>query len=356
MSSATQPSEPRSGTQPAEARSPQADPPQAPSQGLTGRELWRRVRWFLPVILVFAVVGGLAGYYRGLNDRQQTQLQAVRAQAQEQFDLGVEDLEAGRYEVARQRFEYVIRLDPSFPGAPERLAEALLVLNRPTQRPTPDASPTPNLAPIEELFDQARAALIAENWDTAIDTLLLLRQKDAGYQAVKVDSMMYLALRNRGVSRIANAGQLEEGIYDLALARQFGPLDRDAANWLSWAELYLRANTYMGVNWGQALSYFAQVYLVAPYLKNDAYIKYAISAQKYAEELVALGDPCAAEELFDESLLVWDNATIYPTATEARNLCRTATAPPPAPPQDTPTPDGAPTETPTPSETPPENG
>lgn len=356
MSSATQPSEPRSGTQPAEARSPQEDAQSEP-QGLTSREVWRRARNFLPLILLFALAGAAAGYFSGVSEREQAQTEAVRAQAQQQFDLGVEDLEAGRYEIARQRFEYVIRLDPGFPRIAEKLAEVLLVLNRPTERPTPDASPTPNLAPVEELFDQARAALVAEDWAMAIDTLLLLRKKDAGYQAVEVDSMLYLALRNRGVDRIANAGKLEEGIYDLSLARLFGPLDRDAANWLSWAELYLKANSYMGVNWGQALSYFAQVYLVAPYLKNDAYIKYAISAQNYAVELAAQGDPCAAEELFDESLLVWDNATLYPTATEVFNLCRTATAPPPAPPpQDTPTPDGTPTETPTPTNTPPPDG
>lgn len=296
--------------------------------------------------------GALLGYSRGRTQRLEDRAQAVRAQAQEQFDLGVADLEAGRYEIARQRFEYVIRLDPSFPGAAERLAEALVVLNRPTARPTPEASPTPNLAPVEELFDQARAALLGGDWDLVIDTLLLLRKKDAGFRAVQVDSMLYLALRNRGVSRIANAGELEEGIYDLSLARQFGPLDRDASNWKGWAELYLKANAYMGVNWGQALSYFAQVYLVAPYLKNDAYIKYAVSAHNYALELVASGDPCAAEELFDESLIVWDNATLYPTATEAHNLCATATAPPPAPPPETPTPEGTPTETPTPTNTP----
>lgn len=318
--------------------------------------LWRRLRWLLPVMLLIVVAGGLMGYTRGRALRLEARAQAVRAQAQEQFDLGVADLEAGRYELARQRFEYVIQLDPSFPGAAERLAEALVVLNRPTARPTPQASPTQNLAPVEGLFDQARAALVGEDWDLAIETLLLLRKKDAGFRAVEVDSMLYLALRNRGVSRIANAGELEEGIYDLSLARKFGPLDRDASNWKGWAELYLKANAYMGVNWGQALSYFAQVYLVAPYLKNDAYIKYAVSAHNYALEVVSSGDPCAAEELFDESLLVWDNATLYPTATETYNLCRTATAPPPAPPPETPTPDGTPTETPTPTQAGPGGG
>lgn len=315
--------------------------------------LWRRLRWFLLFFVFAALVAGVSGYYTGVRQRQQARQSAVQAQAEEQFRRGVEDLEAGRYELARQRFEYVINLDPGYPGAPERLAEALLHLNRPTSAPTPQATATPNLAPVEELFEQAEQALRDEQWSRAIETLLALRAKDMGYRAVRVDGMMYLALRNRGVQRIAEEGMLEEGMYDLARAQTFGPLDRDAVNWKDWAALYLEANSFMGVNWAQAVSNFAQVYLVAPYLRNDAYIKYAVSAQNYADQLVEAGDPCAAEGYYDESILAWENATVYPTATEARNMCRTATAPAPRPQPDEPTatPDGEATPTPTPTAT-----
>lgn len=325
-----------------------ADSPDEPKPGL-----WRRLRWFLLLFVVASLLAGVGGYFAGIEQRQQARQAAVHAQAEEQFRRGVEDLEAGRYELARQRLEYVIQLDPSYPGAPERLAEALLQLNRPTASPTVAATPTPNLAPVQELFDQAQQALREENWTAAVQTLRALRKKDPEYRAVDVDGMMYVALRNRGVQRISEEGMLAEGMYDLAQAETFGPLDRDASNWRSWAALYLKADSYMGVNWAQAVSQFAQVYLVAPYLRNDAYIKYAVSAQNYADQLVQAGDPCAAEGYYDESLLAWDNGTVYPTATEARDMCRTATAPPPRPPTDEPTatPDGE-APTPTPTETP----
>lgn len=316
--------------------------------------LWRRLRWFVLVFVVASLLAGGAGYMSGVEQREQARKSALQAQAEEQFRRGVEDLEAGRYELARQRFEYVIQLDPSYPGAPERLAEALLRLNQPTASPTVEATATPNLAPVEELFEQAQAALREGNWTAAVQTLLTLRAKDPDYRAVDVDGMMYLALRNRGVQRIAEEGMLAEGMYDLAQAQTFGPLDRDASNWRDWAALYLEANSYMGVNWGRAVAQFAQVYLVAPYLRNDAYIKYAVSAQNYADQLIQAGDPCAAEGYYDESLAAWDNATVYPTATQARDMCRTATAPPPRPPTDEPTatPGGEePTPTP-PAETP----
>jgi tetratricopeptide (TPR) repeat protein len=311
--------------------------------------LWSRLRWYLVFFIVALALSSAAGYFSGVNQREQLSQEQRREQAAEQFELGVQDLEEGHYELARQRFEYVLEIDPSYPGLPEQLAQVMLALNQPTSLPTSAATATPNLAPVEEMLDQARAAIQQEDWTLAINTLLELRDKDSSFQAVEVDGLMYQALRNRGVDRIANQALLEEGMYDLARAQTFGPLDRDAANWRSWAELYLKANSYMGVNWAQAVSYFAQVYLVAPYLRNDAYIKYAVSAQNYGNLLVDAGDPCAAEEMYDESLLAWDNATLYPTATDIRNACRTATTQPrqEPPPEDTPTPGGAETATPT---------
>ncbi|MFP3854221.1 MAG: hypothetical protein ACLFWD_08015 [Anaerolineales bacterium] len=322
----------------------------AQPEGEEKRSLWARLRWLVLFFIISLTLASAAGYYSGINQRDQVSQQQVQQRAEEQFQQGVEDLEAGRYEVARQRFEYVIEIDPSYPGVAERMAEALLALNQPTARPTTAATATPNLAPVEDMFAQAQEAMQSEDWTLAINTLLELRAKDAGFRAVEVDGLMYQALRNRGVNRIADEGLLEEGMYDLARAQTFGPLDRDASNWKSWAELYLKANSYMGVNWAEAVSHFAQVYLVAPYLRNDAYIKYAVSAQNYANLLDESDDPCAAEEMYDESLSAWDNATVYPTATKVRNDCRTATAPAPRPqpPDNTPTPGG---ETPTPTPT-----
>ncbi len=326
-------------------------------EGERGRSgLWRMARWYALGFVLIVVVTGTIGYFAGIRQREAARQEAVIQVAKEQFDLGVQDLDAGRYEIARQRLEYVIKIYPSYPGAPDRLAQALLALNQPTSQPTSQLTPTPNLAPVQDLFEQAKASIQNGDWSTAIDTLVLMKSKDAGYKAVERDGLMYLALRNRGIDLISNQGQLEQGIYDLSRAEQFGPLDRDADNWRSWAQLYLQANSYMGLNWAQAAAAFAQVYLVAPYLNNDAYIKYAISAQSYGDQLIDADDPCAADAMYAEALAAWDNATLYPTATKAHRACKTATAqrPKPKPPTDTPTPGGgdSPTDTPEPSATP----
>jgi hypothetical protein len=161
--------------------------------------------------------------------------------------------------------------------------------------------------------------------------------------------MFYNAFRNRGVQRISEQGLLEEGIYDMSRAERFAPLDRDAGNWRAWAELYLQADSYMGLNWAKAAQYFAEVFAVAPYLRNDAYVKYATASQEYGEELIAAGDPCGAEAQFEQSLAAWLNETLVPTATEAWVLCEQSQYVPPPDATETPTPEGP---TPTPTETP----
>jgi tetratricopeptide (TPR) repeat protein len=311
----------------------------------------RRWIWLIPLSLGVILLAAVIGYQVGIQQRLQAREAAADLSADEQWRLGLEDLEAGRFELARQRIEYVIRLDPTYPDAAQRLAEALVGLNAPRPTLLPAATPTPNLAPVEDLFAQADQAFADGDWDRTIETLLTLRAKDFAYRAVEVDGLLYAALRNRGIERIAQQGLLEEGMYDLSRAELFGPLDEEAENWRSWADLYLLANSYMGANWAQAVFYFAQVYVVAPYLRNDAYIKYAISSQAYGDLLVSSGDPCAAKAYYEQSLLAWENGTLVPTATEAFGLCEDTEEEPEETqqPLETPTPGGeTPTETPTP--------
>jgi tetratricopeptide (TPR) repeat protein len=333
-----------SETQPVVPVPPAGDTkPTEPATAIVRASLLRRLRWPLLLLLVALVLGGISGYWVGKRQREATQREAVAERAIEQFNLGIEDLQAGRFELARQRFEYVIRLDPTYPAAPERLAEALVALHSGVATVSPLATPTPNLAPVEDLFTQARASLDQQDWTTAIDLLIGLRAKDGTFRAVEVDGMFYNAFRNRGVQRISEQGLLEEGIYDMSRAERFAPLDRDADNWRSWAELYLQADSYMGLNWAKAAQYFAEVFAVAPYLRGDAYLKYATAAQEYGEQLLAASEPCGAEAQFEISLSAWLNATLFPTATEAWVKCEESQY---VPPTETPTPSGTPTETP----------
>jgi tetratricopeptide (TPR) repeat protein len=315
--------------------------------------MWRTLRWFLLVVVAAIALAALVGYRTGQSQRRTALAATLARSADEQFQLGVEDLAAGRYELARQRFEYVIRLDPGYPHAVDRLVEALVAVEAPLATAAPAATPTPNLAPVEELFTQSLAAHINGDWDVVIDTLLALRAKDSTYRAVEVDGMMYSALRNRGLHRIKTEGLLEEGLYDLSLAERFAPLDNEAEEYRGWARMYLLANSFFGVNWAEATYYFGQVYLTAPYITNDVYLKYAIASNRHGDEKIASDEPCDAEELYAQSLLAWENDELIPTATKAHEMCEDSERPPP--PAETPTVGEPPTETPPapPTETPP---
>ena len=329
--------------------------PPVPREGdPSSRSTWRPLLWALPAALLLLGLAAAVGYIVGQSERDAAEIEQVSSIVREQFTLGLIDLDEERYDVARQRFEYIIQLNPSVPEAPERLAEALLGLSVPIAAPTsPAVTPTPNLSPVQDIFDQAQAGFQEGDWDLTIAHLLAMRAKDSEFRAVEADGLMYAALRNRGIRRISQDKLLEEGIYDLSLAESFALLDEDANNWRSWAQLYLTANSFYGLNWEQAAFYFEVVYSVAPGIRNDVAWKYAQSLTMLALLLASGGDPCAAEEYLDLSLEVIINEDLEPTATAVRNACRTATAPPPAPrPTATATAIAGGTELPPPTETP----
>lgn len=315
----------------------ESGPPARPSR--------RRVLYiFLAYLLALLLVGGVA-YAQGRGMNRNLIDDEVSRALLEQYELGVADLEAGRYENARQRFEAIIRYDPTYPGVEDLLVEALVNTNVPTVTPPAAPTATPDPSPPEDLFTQAEAALSASDWTLAITKLLALRGKDSGYQSVRVDGMMYVALRYRGMELISG-GEMEEGLYNLSLAQRFGPLDRDAMFRESLAQQYLLANSYLGLNWGRAAELFGP--LCDQGATVDSCSKYGDAAWKYGDQLWDAGDPCAAQEQYGGSLDAWPHPEVEPTATKAAKACAEASAPPPPPPATmtptptlTPTPDGS---------------
>lgn len=313
----------------------------------------RRARWILWAVLgvfllaMIAATSGYAGYRSAIQRREAFQATQVSGSAQTQFDLGVQDLEAGRYDLARQRFEYVISINPNFPGVTEKLAEVLIRISStatPTVIPTPTLTPTPDLRSQEVIFTEAQAQLLARDWSGAIDTLLTLRKRYVDYRTVEVDGMLFVALRNRGVEKISLKADLEGGIYDLSLAERFGPIDVEARNWSDWAELYVRGASFWDVDWQQAVFYFSQLAQIAPNLMDGS--RYT-ATERYRLALIGYGDWFALQQLWCEAQQQYDLAyglsplpELQPTASYAADQCANPTSVPQA---------EIPTETPTPT-------
>lgn len=350
------------------------------------------------ILLVMAFVGGWFGANSAMGLRYEAQLTLVSGQISEQYALAMQDMAEGRYSIAATRvafvagkdrtavqpaeiarlyqlglddlqaeqynraqayFELVLLLDPGFPGVKESLSEVMLRRSRtatPTLQFTPTVTPTIDLRGEEELFNQIRTSLNARDWDTAIQAVTNLRNRNFNYRAVEVDGMYFTALRNRGVDRILARGELESGIYDLTLAERIGPLDRDADSYRTWARYYITGASFWEADWEKVVYYFEMIYTALPNLRDGSNMtaveRFRISALRYADQLAAAGDFCKADDYYHKSLQVHEDPTVQPTRQYAYDQCQNQNQQPTQP-ESTPTlGDATPTPTPTPTETP----
>ncbi len=264
----------------------------------------RAIGWLVFALVLITgsvLLGGWLGYASGQQARLSQQNEQAFQSLDSQFQLGIEDLEAGRYEIARQRFEFIVSQDPNYPGITEKLVAVMEVIYA-TGTPAPAASitptPTQDLRPIQELYEQALSLAAGSQWTALIDTISALRKADLTYQAADVDGLLYIALRSRGIEKILNEGNLGGGSYDLALAERFGPLDVDATTAREWARLYMIGLSFWEVYPEQSVFYLSQVAAAAPYLRDSSGWT---AMERYYQALIQYGDALAEKEAWCEA-------------------------------------------------------
>ena len=169
------------------------------------------------------------------------------------------------------------------------------------------------------------------------------------------------------ITHTVNEGNLEEGLYFLALLEKYAPLDHDAVNYASWARLYLTGASFWDIDWALVVNYFGQLSAAFPYLHDgsgwtatDRYLK---GLEYYGDQFASEGNHCEAIEQYQNILNYSALDHIQVKYDQSYVICY-----PPTPiPQPTATesPEETPTETPTPTEEtqeppeedpPPENG
>jgi tetratricopeptide (TPR) repeat protein len=285
-------------------------------------------------LIIIVVISAWSGYSSGINARTAVEATQVAIEVENQFNLGVQDLSEGQFLRARQRFEYVIELNPNYPGVTDRLAEVLLLINA-TATPSPMPTALPTITPdtrvleesgeIEALFSQAEQQFLNDDWSGAIESLLQVRKKDSSYRMVQIDGMLFIALRNLGIQKISQFGELEEGLYYLSLAQRFGPLDSEAQGLLTWTKLYITGASFWELDWSQAVHYFSQVAPQLPGLRDGsgwtAKERYRLALIGFADTLMLAGDPCQALENYQLSLSLAYDPDAEQSMLEALRQC-----------------------------------
>jgi len=257
--------------------------------------------------LVFLLIIGLGifgGYQGGIGIRKNAQKSLETQQLSDQFSRAIVDIQFGNYSAAQQRLEYIIGINPSYPGAMEKLTEVMVLSSVPTA--TPVVSPTPELIIVEHtdyegLFAQAQQLIATGQWQNAMIVLGTLRKNDPTFRTVQIDGMYYFALRNLGVDFI-KAGNLEGGIYELTLAEHFAPLDNTALILRDSARAYITASSFWEVDWKRAAEGF--YYLNGSGIWDGTMTgteRYRIAAISYADELFGRGNYCDAYEWYQNA-------------------------------------------------------
>ncbi len=297
----------------------------------------KRGKWGWILVLVCLLIIGLSiffGYRNGVKRRIQNERSMLMDQISVQLDWVYKDMDAGRYENAKTRLEYIIDKYPNFPGAADLLVQVMMKLDAPTPVPTPEMiaevtiepeiTPTPDTRAAEDIFNQIAQNIANQDWDLAIQNIHALKETNYDYRTVDVDGFYFIALRNRGIQRIW-AGELEQGMYDLAVAGQLGAIDSAAAGAKSWGEMYLTGASYWDVNWAGAVDIFSQLYAQMPYFSDSTGMtsaeRYRIALYRLGDQFATNGDYCTASSYYKKSLEIGMNADIQVTATWLEESC-----------------------------------
>jgi hypothetical protein len=147
---------------------------------------------------------------------------------------------------------------------------------------------------------------------------------------VRVDGLIYLALRYRGVEKILQQGNLQGGSYDLALAERFGPIDAEANSAREWARIYNFGLSFWEVHPEQAVYYFSQLAAAAPGLRDASGItaieRLKLALVQYGDYLARAGDWCQAQQQYQLALDQGGTGDLVATLAFAAEQCSPPTA------------------------------
>lgn len=278
-----------------------------PIKPLKKARRWRSILISILGFLLLIGLGGFGGYSSGIRVREAAEDTVLSKQLSEQYTLALVDIQFGRYETAKQRLEFVIHTDPSYPGASGKLTEVLILSTISTPTPMPTLTATPDFSGAESAYQRAQQLILAQDWAGTVTALDTIRKLDSSYKTAQVDGMYYFALRNNGYDLITKQGNLEGGMYYLTLAERFGPLDNTAVGLREGARMYITGASFWQLDWKQAVDYFSQVGAGWPSMWDGtltASQRYHFALMRYGDDLYLQQSYCSANEQYTIALAI----------------------------------------------------
>jgi tetratricopeptide (TPR) repeat protein len=273
------------------------------------------------LILAFAcsflgliAAAGMGGVYAGLQDRTADQQQ----QADKFYQEGLANRAAGKLPLAKADFEYVLKINPSYPGATEQLQQIADLL---TVKPTPTASVV-QVNVTEQLYQAGSEAYDQKKWPKAIEIFSQVRALDPAYEKDKIAQRIYQAALTYG-QQLLKEDRLEEAIAYLDQAAYLKPLPAATEAEVQYARMYITARDYWNVNWEKAIESLGELYKIGPGYR-DTFARYVEAYIQYGNERTRAGDPCTAQTQYEEALKLRPAADLQTKADAAKQACLTA--------------------------------
>jgi len=273
-------------------------PPRSPRAGATpARPLLMVMVMVLMLCICATSVGlaGVAGYRDGLATNEAKATQTIATEIADQYAAAVGDMDAGLYELAIARFEWIVEtvrpparylgdsaarlsaartaaaVTPSPTSAPTEAATSTPTFTpEPTRTPVPapatEATPAPDMSDPEYLYDQAARASRLGRYEEAIEWLRSLQALDPNHRPQEAHAMLMEALTLQGTIYLRGANEdgedkLARGVLLIYEASDLGRVEPQGLLYeADVAERYLNARNYLnGGNYAQAIAILEQL-------------------------------------------------------------------------------------------------
>lgn len=271
------------------------------------------------ILCVVAIVAlGLGGFSLGLRDRAQ----ASSNLAAQHYQVGVDHLTHGEYDLAIAEFELVLRLQAGFPDAQTKLTQAQQaqkVEHLPTLVATLTVMPlSQDVAVIEQAFTR-------QNWTAVIDLGEQFLADHPDYQRDDIIQMLFTAYQKTGELAV-DQDRLSDALRLFDRALVLNPDDPTVTTTRQQAALYLAASSYWGADWQRTIDTFAQLVDLDINYK-DAFQKLYLAHVGYADDSAANGDWCLAASEYALANQLEDNADIQAKQVAAETTCNSQPTP-----------------------------